>query len=32
MAGYEFKPIVVHDLPQVAAFIYEQQVITSRED
>ncbi len=32
MAGYEFKPIVVDVLPQVAAFIYEQQVITSRED
>ena len=32
MAGYEFKPIVEEDLPQVAAFLYEQQVITSRED
>src|SRR5271166_5651364 len=32
MAGYEFKPIGADDLPKVAAFLYAQQVVTSRED
>jgi hypothetical protein len=32
MSGYEFKPMVEDDLPHVAAFLFEQQVITSRED
>jgi len=32
MAAYHFKPIVEDDLPEVAAFLYEQQEITSRED
>ena len=32
MASYEFKPIVEEDLPGVAAFLYEQQEITSRAD
>ena len=32
MAGYEFKPIVEEDLPDVAAFLNQQQEITSRDD
>jgi hypothetical protein len=32
MAGHEFKPIVEDDLPEVAAFLSEQQEIASRED
>jgi hypothetical protein len=32
MAGYEFKPIVEEDLPDVAVFLNEQQEITSRND
>jgi hypothetical protein len=32
MAGFEFKRIVEEDLPQVAAFLRQQQEMTSRED
>jgi hypothetical protein len=32
MPGNQFKPIVEDDLPEVAAFLKEQQEITSRED
>ena len=32
MAGYAFKPIVEEDLPDVAAFLFEQREITSRTD
>jgi hypothetical protein len=32
MAAFNFRPIVEHDLPEVAAFLYRQQEITSRED
>ena len=32
MAGYVFKPIVEADLPDVAAFLFEQREITSRTD
>jgi len=32
MAGFEFKPILEPDLPEVAAFLYEQLEITSRDD
>jgi hypothetical protein len=32
MAGYEFKPIVEERLDQVAAFLKQQQELTSRED
>jgi hypothetical protein len=32
MAGYVFKPITEDDLPQVAAFLRQQQEQTSRED
>ncbi len=32
MASYAFKPIFEDDLPEVAAFLYEQQSATSRED
>jgi hypothetical protein len=32
MAAFNFRPIVEQDLPDVAAFLYQQQEITSRED
>jgi hypothetical protein len=32
MAGYDFKPISAENLAEVAAFLYQQQEITSRED
>src|SRR5271166_2033459 len=32
MAGFSFKAIAQEDLPEVAAFLYQQQEITSRED
>jgi hypothetical protein len=32
MAGHQFIPIFEADLPEVAAFLFEQQTITSRED
>jgi hypothetical protein len=32
MAGYEFRPMLADDLPEVAKFLNEQQEITSRED
>jgi hypothetical protein len=32
MAGFTFKPIQSEDLPEVAAFLHEQQEITSRND
>jgi hypothetical protein len=32
MARYEFKPIVEESLPEVAAFLFQQQELTSRED
>ena len=32
MAAFKFRPIVEQDLPDVAAFLYQQQEITSRED
>jgi hypothetical protein len=32
MAAFNFRPIVEKDLPEVAAFLYRQQEITSREN
>jgi hypothetical protein len=32
MAAFKFRPIFEQDLPEVAAFLYRQQEITSRED
>ena len=32
MAGYEIKPIEAESLPEIAAFLQQQQEITSRED
>ena len=32
MPAYNFRPITEPDLPDVAAFLYQQQDITSRED
>ena len=32
MAGYEIKPIEAESLPEIAAFLQQQQEITSNED